>query len=263
MKYKFEEFYFENDKTYSSEVYWNLYDKDHKAAIKKYEGHIFCPLCRLAPLTVAKGNLRRYFKVIESDIEKHDSKCSYRRKKGTKKETEWFYRDLDTTDIRNRLISCMNIMLKKTKSVTGGNGNTGNKKSEYTNNFLNFTTNGGEIKHLPHKNFNAKTLEDDMDVQKVYYGKCALYIKKYILHEKNEIKKYYLKVLHQDTKKQICDISISPYVYKYLESDFKLITEEKDKAENFYLCFSGILEKGEYSYKCKLQDSRLIVIEKE
>lgn len=41
MKYKFEEFYFENDKTYSSEVYWNLYDKDHKAAIKKYEGHIF------------------------------------------------------------------------------------------------------------------------------------------------------------------------------------------------------------------------------
>lgn len=84
MKYKFEEFYFENDKTYSSEVYWNLYDKDHKAAIKKYEGHIFCPLCRLAPLTVAKGNLRRYFKVIESDIEKHDSKCSYRRKKGNR-----------------------------------------------------------------------------------------------------------------------------------------------------------------------------------
>jgi hypothetical protein len=84
MKYKFEEFYFENDKTYSSEVYWNLYDKDHKAAIKKYEGHIFCPLCRLAPLTAAKGNLRRYFKVIESDIEKHDSKCSYRRKKGNR-----------------------------------------------------------------------------------------------------------------------------------------------------------------------------------
>lgn len=94
-----------------------------------------------------------------------------------KKETEWFYRDLDTTDIRNRLISCMNRMLKKSKSVTGGNGNTGNKKSEYKNDFLNFTTNGGEIKYLPHKNFNSKILEDDMDVQKVYYGKCALYIK--------------------------------------------------------------------------------------
>lgn len=263
MKNKFEEFYFENDRTYLAEVYWDLYDKDHQAAIKKYEGHMFCPLCCLAPLTVAKGNLRRYFKVVESDMEKHDSECSYRRKKGTKKETEGFYRDLDTTDIRSRLISCMNRMLKKTKLVTGGKGNTGHKKGEYKKDFLNFTTEGGKIKYLPHKNINSKTLEDDIDVQKVYYGKCALYIIKYIPQEEKEIKMYYLKVLHQDTKKQICDISISPFVYKYLESDFRFIPEEKEKAENYYLCFSGVLEKGKYSYRCKLQDSRLIVIEKD
>ena len=30
----------------------------------------------------------------------------------------------------------------------------------------------------------------------------------------DEIRMYYLKVLNQDTKKQICDITISRYVYK-------------------------------------------------
>ena len=75
MKSKFEEFYYEDDKNYPVDVYWNLYDKNHAEAIRKYEGHIFCPLCRLAPLTVAKGNERRYFKVVESDMDKHDALC--------------------------------------------------------------------------------------------------------------------------------------------------------------------------------------------
>ena len=69
MKNKFEEFYFENDRNYPADAYWDLYDKNHQEAIKKYEGHMFCPLCRLAPLTVAKGELRRYFKVVQSDME--------------------------------------------------------------------------------------------------------------------------------------------------------------------------------------------------
>ena len=40
MKNKFEEFYFENDRNYPADVYWNLYDKNHQEAIKKYEGHM-------------------------------------------------------------------------------------------------------------------------------------------------------------------------------------------------------------------------------
>lgn len=137
MKNKFEEFYFENDRNYPADVYWDLYDKNHQEAIRKYEGHMFCPLCRLAPLTVAKGEQRRYFKVVQSDMEK------------------------------------------------------------------------------------------------------------------------------QDTKKQICDITISRYVYNYLKEDLDKIPEEKSEAENYYLCFSGIMEKGKYSYKCKLADSRMLILEKE
>lgn len=130
MKNKFDEFYFENDTNYPANVYWDLYDKNHMEAIKKYDGHMFCPLCKLAPLTVVRGNQRRYFKVIESDMEKH-VECSYRHKKATKKETHNFYKDLDTTDIRNRLVSCLNRMLKSVLKDTN-NGNSfirGEKKN--------------------------------------------------------------------------------------------------------------------------------------
>ena len=261
MKNKFDEFYYENDTNYLANVYWDLYDKNHMEAIKKYEGHMFCPLCKLAPLTVAKGNQRRYFKVIESDMEKHDIECSYRHKKATKKETRNFYKDLDTTDIRNRLVSCLNRMLKSTlKDTNNGNLLThGEKKSK--NNFFDFKGDSGETKYLPHKNLNSKNLEEDMDIQKIYYGKCALYIYKYV--SKDEIKMYYLKVLNKNSKKQICEISISPNVYKYLNDELTDIPEDKNKSLNYYLCFSGILEKDKYSYKCKLKDSRLMVLEKE
>ena len=192
MKKKYDEFYFENDTNYSASVYWDLYDKDYKKAISKYDGHMFCPVCKLAPLTVARGNQRRYFKVIESDKEKHDIDCPYRHEVASRKETGKFYEDLDTTDISNRLTSCLNRMLKTVSKSTNGNGSQmrGVKKSK--NNFFNFKGNSGEKKYLPHKNFNSGNLEEDMDIQKIYYGKCALYIYKYI--QESDIKKYYLKV---------------------------------------------------------------------
>lgn len=263
MKIKFEEFYLKNDGIYPADTYWRLYNKNHQEAIKKYEGHMFCPLCGLAPLTVAKGNKRRYFKVLETDMEKHDSECSYRRKKGNTRDINEFYKDLDRTDIKNRLISCMNRMLKIDIVLSDSSVEIEDKKSTYKKGFFNFICGSGEVKYLPHKNINSKTLDDDIDVQKIYYGKCALYLVKYIPQEENEIKMYYLKVLNQDTKKHICDICIPPYVYAYLENELKSIPEEREQAENYYLCFSGVLENGKYSYKCKLQDSRLIVWEKD
>ena len=97
---------------------------------------------------------------------------------------------------------------------------------------------------------------------------CIIYCQicsnvKYVPTGEDEIKMYYLKVLNQDTKKQICDIIISRYVYNYLKEDLDKIPEEKSKAEDYYLCFSGTMEKGKYSYKCKLADSRMLILEKE
>lgn len=263
MNNKYDEFYFENDINYPANVYWELYDKNHMEAIKKYDGHMFCPVCKLAPLTVARGNQRRYFKVIESDLEKHDINCPYRYKMASKKEINNFYKDLDSIDIRNRLVSCFNRMLKKVFKNMNGNVLPVREEKKSNNNFLVINGNNGEKKYLPHKNFNSGNLEEYMDIQKIYYGKCALYISKYIPKDETDIKMYYLKVLSENRKKYICEISMSSYVYNYLSDILSDIPEKKDEALNYYLCFSGVLEKARYYYKCKLKDSRLLVLEKE
>lgn len=55
MKSKFDEFYYENDaKNHPASEYWELYDKNPREAIQKYDDHMFCPLCKLAPLSVAR-----------------------------------------------------------------------------------------------------------------------------------------------------------------------------------------------------------------
>ena len=263
MNNKYDEFYFENDRNYPANVYWSLFDKNRMEAIRKYDGHMFCPVCKLAPLTIARGNQRRYFKVIESDMDKHDVDCPYRHKMATKKETCNFYKDLDSTDIRNRLISCLNRMLKRVTKNMNGNGLPVREEKKSKNSFIEIKGNYGERKYLPHKNLNVGNLEEDMDIQKIYYGKCAVYIRKYIPKDKAAIKMYYLKILNRNRKKNICDIVISPYVYNYLRDELADIPEEEEEALNYYVCFSGVLKKYKSFYNCKLKDSRLLVLEKE
>ena len=262
MKTKYEEFYFENDRNYPADTYWNLYDENKNAAMRTYDGHIFCPLCKSAPLTVAHGNKLRYFKVSGSNMEKHTADCSYRYDKATKKEVCSFYSDLNNDDINNRLVSCINKMLKKERTKINNRKNIDYKGNGTRRNFCDITGKEGKNKYLPYKNFNCGNLEIDLDEQKIYYGQCYLYIVKYIPKNKNEVKMYYLKVLSPNNKKQICEIIISPYVYNYLINDLADVPIEKKDAAKYYLCFAGILEKTKWSYGMKLRDSRLIVVEK-
>ena len=266
MKNKYEEFYYDVDmQNYPIGVYWDLYDKSPLEALNKYEGNIFCPLCKLAPLTVVKGNERRYMKVIENNMNKHKENCSYRLNKATKKETEYFYSDLDKTDIQSRLVGCMNKMLKKRSSKDDEgmkNINTGTYRTGRED-FLDIETIEKKKKYLPHKSLYSEEFDTENDVIKIYYGKCALYLHEYIPEGEIEVRKYYLKILNIKTRRVICDVSISTYVYRYLEEIFSVVPKEKEKAQIFYVCFAGYMGKNKYSYSCKLKDSRLIVIEKE
>lgn len=261
---KYEEFFLKDDKNYPVSVYWDLYNVDHQQAIAKYEGHMFCPLCRLAPITVARGNERKYFKVDKNDMHRHDPNCSYKLNVATKKETDEFYEDLDQTDIKNKLVSCMNRMLKGIVKQKTSNVNSRNASKRDKNSFLEFTTvNSKKKRYLPHKNFTIGNLDKDIDIQKIFYGRCSLYIVKYIPTGETDIKKYYLKVLSQENHKQLLDISISTYVYEYIKDKLDDIPEKKENAEDYYLCFSGILQSSKYTYSCRLFDSRLIALEKQ
>ena len=299
MDVKFNEFYFENE-IHPANDYWQLYNKDPKAAIEKYDGHIFCPICESAPLTIVKGNKRRYFKVSHSDMEKHLEDCSFRNEPATKKETINFYKDLDTTDIESRLLSCLNKMLKKELVTNDKEPSSVPTEKNHTNNFLDIVINNRK-KYLPNKYLYSENLYKDSDKQTIYYGKCALYIISpnntndtndtndinntndtndindtndtndiNDTNNKNNQKHYFLKVLNNDTKKEICEISITKNIYGYLSIDLENIPNEKDKAINYYICFSGFLNKKQRQYKgnnydfyqCNLRDSRLLILEK-
>lgn len=269
MDVKFNEFYFENE-IHSANDYWQLYNKDSKAAIKKYDGHIFCPICESAPLTIVKGNKRRYFKVSHSDMKKHSKDCSFRNAPATKEETTNFYKDLDTTDIESRLLSCLNKMLKKELITIDKEPSPVPSKKNNKNNFLDIKINNRK-KYLPNKYLYSENLYSNSDIQTIYYGKCALYIiSTNSPNDKNNPKHYFLKVLNSDTKKEICEISITKNIYGYLSSDLENIPNEKDKAINYYICFSGFLNKKQRQYKgnnydfyqCNLRDSRLLILEK-
>ena len=299
MDVKFNEFYFENE-IHSANDYWQLYNKDPKAAIKKYDGHVFCPICESAPLTIVKGNKRRYFKVSHSDMEKHSEDCSFRNNPATKKETTYFYKDLDTTDIESRLLSCLNKILKKELTTADKESSSVSTRKNYTNNFLDIVINNRK-KYLPNKYLYSENLYKDSDIQTIYYGKCALYIispnntndindtndtndtndindindtndtnNTNDINNKNNQKYYYLKVLNSYTKKEICEISITKNIYGYLSSDLENIPNKKDEAIDYYICFSGFLKKKQRQYKgnnydfhqCNLRDSRLLILEK-
>ena len=114
MKKKYNEFYFNDDGIiYPDSEYWDAYENNKISTIKKYDGKMYCPMCLKAPLTIANGIERKYFKVVNSDMGKHDEGCAYLLEKATKKEINQFYGEVDKDDIKNRLTLCMNKMLKK------------------------------------------------------------------------------------------------------------------------------------------------------
>ena len=168
-KQKYDEFYFKGDKNYSSEVYWELYNKDKIKAIEKYHGNIFCPICKKAPLTVVNGNTRRYFKVSSSDMDKHEADCSYRHIQASSREIESFYKDLDNSKIRSRLVSCMNLMLKKIKlGECVDNSEKEKNKHSMGNEFLTIKLKKVNIKDYLKKIY-YKSLKKKISVYKKYF----------------------------------------------------------------------------------------------
>lgn len=262
-KQKYDEFYFKGDKNYSSEVYWELYNKDKIKAIEKYDGNIFCPICKKAPLTIVNGNKRKYFKVSSSDMDKHEIDCSYRHIQANSREIELFYKDLDNSKIRSRLVSCMNLMLKKIKLGECVDNSEKEKNKHFMGNeFLTIKTKEGKYKRLPEKNILQKFKEEDFGIQKIFYGKCM--IEKKIINTKSESRFCKLKLINEN-RKAICNIDISNVAFSYMENK---IEELKNDGE-YYICFSScisqnyfVIDSRQIPYKeCKIYDSRLIIIE--
>ena len=261
-KKKYDEFYFtEDEKIHLASDYWDLYDKDKNEAIKKFEGKMNCPLCFMAPLTVAKGRKLKYFKVNQSDVSKHLKNCPYLLDEATKNEVKEFYKSATNEDIVNRLTVCMNKMLKKKIKET--------KKNELTikednNEFEAFIIKNRERKkkYLPTISLYSQHIREELDKLKIYYGKCKIYYNYRTYIDKNdknkEIKRYYLQILNNKTNKLICSLSVSSTVFGYLEIS---LPDKRENAKLYYLCFFAEFDIKEGYLNAVLKDSRMILFE--
>ena len=237
--------FIEDRKTHPGSDYWDLYNKDKNEAMKKFEGKMNCPLCFMAPLTVAKVRKLKYFRVNQSDVSKHLKNCPY----------------LLDEDIKNRLTICMNKMLKKKIEETKNNELT---VKEDNNEFKAFIIENRKRKrkYLPTISLYSQDIREELDKLKIYYGKCKVYYNYRTYIDKNdknkEIKRYYLQILNNKTNKLICSLSVSSTVFSYLEIS---LPDKRENSKLYYLCFFAEFYIKEEYLNAILKDSRMILFE--
>ena len=257
---KYNEFYFtEDEKIHPDSDYWELYNKTKKEAIEKFEGKMNCPLCFMAPLTVAKGRKLKYFKVNQSDAKKHSKNCPYLLDKATKSEVENFYESATDEDIENRLTICMNKMLKQKIKEKSKNNELIVK--EDNNEFEGFIIENrkGKRKYLPTISLYSQHIREELNRLKIYYGKCKIYYNCRTYIDKNkEVKRYYLQVLNNKTDKLICRLSVSSAVFNHLNIS---LSDKKENSKIYYLCFFAEFYIKEGYLRANLKHSRMIMFE--
>ena len=253
--------FIEDRKTHPGSDYWDLYNKDKNEAMKKFEGKMNCPLCFMAPLTVAKVRKLKYFRVNQSDVSKHLKNCPYLLDEATKSEVKEFYESAIDEDIKNRLTICMNKMLKKKIEETKNNELT---VKEDNNEFKAFIIENRKRKrkYLPTISLYSQDIREELDKLKIYYGKCKVYYNYRTYIDKNdknkEIKIYYLQILNNKTNKLICSLSVSSTVFGYLEIS---LPDKRENSKLYYLCFFTEFYIKEEYLNAILKDSRMILFE--
>lgn len=250
---KYNDFYYcVDNKIHPDTDYWDLHTENKIEAIRKYEDKIYCPLCLQAPLSVAIGEQRKYFKVAKSNMDKHLTDCPNLLDEATQREVKEFYIHASDKDIINRLTVCMNRMLK---SELGGFSLEKNNKTDKSLRELSVFVieNTRKVKkYLPNLSLYSKGLEEDLGRIKIYYGKCKIW------HKGTDGGRHYIYLLNYATNSQICSLSASSKVYEYLRLN---LSDEKNNAKEYYVCFIAELAKNGKFLNAVLKDSRMAKFE--
>ena len=244
---KYNEFYYSVDnKIHLDRDFWDMYNNTKTEAMRKYNKKMFCPFCRKAPLTVVMGNERKYFRVSESDMSKHISGCPTFLDEASKAEVKEFYDTIDDDDIQNRLVTYINRLLKNDIAIFDKFNeklNNNNKKDDFS--AFCFENKQKIKKSIPSMSLYSDCLRRNIDMIKLFYGKCKIYCKSYTDENTKEVKVYYLQILNNVTNKSICSLKISPKVYDYININFP---ESKSEAKMFYIGFFSQLYINKKGY---------------
>lgn len=95
----------------------NEYNLDHAVYEKNYKGHLFCPICKIVPLTVVHINGFLYFR--GHPHEEHGSDCMYGLKEMVIKDIQKI-----SGDIEKQALSQIDILLRSTYDHSQNTGST-------------------------------------------------------------------------------------------------------------------------------------------
>ena len=244
---KYKEFYYIMDnKIHFDSDFWDTYNNNKTEAMRKYNKKMFCPFCRKAPLTVVMGNERKYFRVSELDMSKHISGCPNFFDEASRAEVKEFYDTIDDDDIQNRLVTYINRLLKNDIAIFDKfNEKLNNNSNKDVFSAFCFENKQKIKKSIPSMSLYSDCLRKNIDMIKLFYGKCKIYCISHTDENTKEVKVYYLRILNNITNKLICSLKISPKVYDYININFP---ESKSEAKMFYIGFFSQLYINKKGY---------------
>lgn len=271
MARKFKKFYFEKDEKihYLYEI-MDAIKKDRTKALEYYEGNIFCPVCRMAPLSI--NSEHEYLYVSPNHQQDHDEECPMRVEYLGRRELLTLYDKLTDEELEQK----MNAAINKGIRLSLGNNNINNNvhgNNTADDDEVNEVNYGGRIRRILDRSIYSNKIYFNLGLSTLYYGLCYIeqeHIKAGnsddekisksdgdVIKEKNKAKNekdkesyWILHILNKNDREPLLSIKLTKIVKGYFKYDFS----DPDKLYN--VAFVLELYRKNDSYTGSLRNSR-------
>lgn len=271
MARKFKKFYFKEDEKihYLYEI-MDAIKKDRTKALKYYEGNIFCPVCRMAPLSI---NIEHEYLYVSPNHQKaHDEECPMRAEYLGRRELVTLYDSLTDEELEGRLNAAINQGIRLDLGNNDINNNV-NGNNNADDDEVNEVIYRGRIRRIPKRSIYSNKIYLNLGLSTLYYGLCYIeqeYIKDGnsddekisksdgdVIKEKDKAKNekdkesyWMLHILNRNNRKPLMSIKLTKNVKGYFKYDFK------DPNKLYNIAFVLEIYRKNDSYTGSLRNSR-------
>lgn len=238
----------------------SIISTNRREFIRKYDGHIFCPLCKIPQLTLVSGSKSGSYFLRGYRGQKHSEDCEFGFEDVSTKAFETFIADKNSKEyVNHKLRKLIDKMLRQKNVEEKVHLVKVHNNIITTQKILSIDKERTDIRLLPTKSITAPFQEDDYDCYKLFYGRCNIIINKI----SNDGKPYYiLKAYRPKDRQVVCKLSMSEDVGGYFTRNYSL------KIGSFYnnvcIAFASKLKQDKYNIKKgSIIHSRFCIIDKE
>lgn len=271
MARKFKKFYFKEDEKihYLYEI-MDAIKKDRTKALEYYEGNIFCPVCRMAPLSI---NIEHeYLYVSPNHQQDHDEECPMRAEYLGRRELVTLYDNLTDEELERRLNAAINQGIRLDLGNNDINNNV-NVNNNVDDDEVNEVIYRRRIRRIPKRSIYSNKIYLNLGLSTLYYGLC--YIEQEhinddnieevkineadgnVIKEKNKAKNekdkesyWMVHILNKNNREPLMSIKLTKTVKGYFKYDFK------DPNKLYNIAFVLELYRKNDSYTGSLRNSR-------